>query len=142
MRTDLGPLGVFECALEQCAHDAGLNELPIGFGRGRERADFAFVQLEDSGFFKEMPVEMFDLVFAETAAPRHFGKKFFERFGEMLRIIDALFENFRDNVRREQPSIFSEETKHNAVEKPSDAEILSLRNRMFPARLRVSELDR
>src|SRR5207302_6968156 len=133
----LRTLRAFECALEERARDPGLDELPIGFGRGGERADFFFVQLQDGGFFKKMAVEMFDLVFAESSAGCHRRKKVFERFGEMFGIVRAGLENVLDHTRGKQAGVLSEETKDDAIEKAGDAQVLALSDGMFLARFRI-----
>ena len=142
VRADLRALGAFERALEECAHDTRLDELPIRFGRSGERADFFFVQLKDGCFFEKMTVEMLDLIFAESAASRHRGKKFLERFGEMFGIVHAAFENLGHDARRKQAGVFGEETKDDAVEESRDAQVLSLRDGMFLARLSVGQFNR
>src|SRR6266487_7032550 len=115
MRADLRTLVRIETALKKVAHNTGLNELPVCFDRSSERTHLFFVQLKNSGFFKKMTVEMPNLVRAETTACRHRREQFLERFGEMLRIIDARFENLGDKICRKQPCVFGEEAKDDAV---------------------------
>src|SRR5437762_1996089 len=89
-----------ETALEKIPHDAGLDELPVGFACDGEFANFLFGQLKHSRLFEKMAIEMANLVWAERASLRHFLEKIFEHFGEMCRIIDARFEDLGDNIFR------------------------------------------
>jgi len=77
-----------EPALEKITHDAGLDELPIGFACDGEFADFLFGQLKNSRLFEEMTIEMANLMWAERASTCHSLEKILEYLGEMRRIID------------------------------------------------------
>src|SRR5438046_10573624 len=85
-------------ALKKLSHDAGLEELPIGFACDSELANFLFSQLKHRRLFEQMAIEMTNLVRTERAALRHFSKQIFEHFGEMRWIIDARFKNFGHHV--------------------------------------------
>src|SRR2546427_12059160 len=100
MRAKLRAVVRIEAALEKISHDAGLDELPIGFACDGKLANLLSGQLEHGRLFEQMTIEMTDLVRAERPAPRHFSKQIFEHFGKMRRIIDAHFENFGDDVLR------------------------------------------
>src|SRR5207245_3881302 len=108
MRAKLRAVIGIKAALEKISHDAGLDELPVGFACECELANFLFAQLKDSCLFEEMAIEMANLVGAESAALRHFAKQIFKHFGEMCWIIDARFEDVRDDVLRQQSCVFGE----------------------------------
>src|SRR5438552_2208215 len=72
------------------------------------------------------PLEMANLVRAERAAPRHFSKQIFEYFGKMRRIIDACFENFGDDVLRQQSCVFGKKAEDDSIEETRDAQIFAL----------------
>src|SRR5438874_11805552 len=91
MRAKLRAVIGIEPALEKISHDAGLDELPIGFACDSEVPNFLFSQLKHSRLFEKMAIEMANLVRAKRAALRHFSKQIFEDFGVMCRIIDARF---------------------------------------------------
>src|ERR1035437_6755342 len=74
-----------------------------------------------------MPVETADFVFAEKAARRHHAEQLFDGFGKMLRLLQRAFENFREQIFRQQARVFGKETEDDAIEKPGDAKIFLLR---------------
>lgn len=142
MRAELRALVGIEAALEEITHDAGLDELPVGFAGNGELGDFFFGQFKDGGVFEEMTVEVANLVRAEGAAGRHLREEVFEDFGEMRGIIDAVLENLSNGMLREQAGVFGEEAKDDAIEEAGDAEVLALRDLELGVGTRVEQLDR
>src|SRR5207253_1384016 len=100
MRAKLRAVIGIEPALEKISHDAGLDELPIGFACDSELANFLFSQLKHSRLFEKMAIKMANFVRPECASLCHFLEKILKHFGEMCRIIDARFEDVRDDVLR------------------------------------------
>ena len=142
MRAKLRPLAGVKAALEQVAHDAWLDVLPVCGGGGGQRPDFVRCEFKYRGIVEKMPVEMADFVKAKPSAFRHAAEKVFQRFRKSLRIIEADFADFRKDIRRKQAGILREKTEHKAVEKPGDAKIFLLRNVMLLARFRVAQFNR
>src|SRR5436309_10880172 len=100
MRAKLRAMVGIEATLEEVFHNAGLDELPIGFACDSELTYFLFSQLKHSRLFEQMAIEMTNLVRTERAGLRHFSKQIFEHFGEMHRVIEARLENVGDDVLR------------------------------------------
>src|SRR5207247_7303174 len=126
MRAKLRAVVRIEPALEKISHDAGLDELPICFACDGEFANLLFSQLKYGRLFKEMAVEMANLVRSEGAALRHFSKQIFEHLGEMCRVIDTRLEDVGDDVLRQQSRVFGKKAEDDSIEETSDAQILAL----------------
>ena len=137
MRAKLRAVVGIKSALEKITHDAGLDELPVGFTCDGELTNFRFGQLKDSRLFEEMAIEMANLVGAESAALRHSLEKILEHFGEMRRIIDARFEDVGDDVLRQQSCVFGEKAEDDAIEETRDSQIFALGNGKLAARSSV-----
>src|SRR6266542_2619096 len=128
---ELGALIFVEGAFEERAHDAGFNELPVGFAGGGELAQFGFGEFKDAGFLKEVAVEMTNFVFAKGAAGGHDGEQLFERLGKELRIVNPGLGNFRKKMFWQQAGVLGKETKDDAIQKTGDAKIFLLRDVHF-----------
>src|SRR6266516_958792 len=126
MRAELRAVIGIEPALEKISHDAGLDELPIGFTCDSELANFLFSQLKHRRLFEQMAIEMTNLVRTERAALRHFSKQIFEHFDKMRRIIDARLENLGDDIFRQQSRVFGKKAEDDSIEKTRDAQIFAL----------------
>ena len=141
MRAKLRAVIGIEPALEKISHDAGLDELPIGFACDSELANFLFSQLKHRRLFEQMAIEMTNLVRTERAALRHFSKQIFEHFGEMCRIIDACFENFGHHVLRQESRVFGKKAEDDSIEKTRDAQIFALSDGKLAPRIRIDQLN-
>src|ERR1017187_2080509 len=75
-----------------------------------------------------MPVKIADFIFAIKSAPGHDTKQLFDSFGKMLRLLQRTFENFHENIFRQQAGVLGKETKDDAIQKTGDAEIFLLRD--------------
>ena len=73
-----------------------------------------------------MAVEMADFVFAKHPAFRHHLEQTFARGGELLIVVQRGFDDFREQARRQKAAVFSEETKHDAIQETGNAEIFAL----------------
>ncbi|MGA2177761.1 MAG: hypothetical protein ABSH38_22525 [Verrucomicrobiota bacterium] len=141
MRAQLRALAVIHGALKERAHDAGFNELPVGFAGVGQLFQFIFGDFKNGRILEKMPVEMADFVFAESATPGHDFEKCFERFGEVAQIVEAGLEQFSEKFFRQQSGVLGKETKDDAVEKAGDAKVFLLRDRNFGAALGVGQFD-
>ena len=141
VRAELGTLGGVERALEERAHDARLDKLPVGLTRIGELAQFLPGELKDGEILEEVAVEMANPVFAERAAGGHDGEETFERDGEVVRVVEAALEQVGEKIFRQQAGVLGEKTKDEAVEEAADAEIFSLGKIHLGAGLRVGEFD-
>src|SRR5439155_3915959 len=121
MRAKLRAVVGIKPALKKITHDAGLDELPVGFACDRELTNFLFGQLKHSRLFEEMAIEMANLVGPKCASLRHSLEKILEHFGEMRWIIDARFENVGDDVLRQQSRVFGEKAEDDAIEETRDS---------------------
>jgi hypothetical protein len=142
MRAELRALVRVEPALEQISHDAGLDELPVGFAGDGELADFFFRQLEDGGVFEEVPVEVTNLVRPEGAAFRHGAEQILQHLCEVRGIVHAILEDVGGDAFRKQAGVLREKTEDNAIKKPGDAEVLLLRHRQLAAGAGVEKFGR
>jgi len=80
-----------------------------------------------------MAVEVANLVFAERAAFGHDFEKLFERFGEVVEVVNAGLEQGAEKMFGQQACVFREEAKDDAIEKACDAEVFALREIHFRA---------
>ena len=141
MRAKLRALLRFQGAFKQRAHDAGFNKLPVGFARIGKLAQFGFGEFKDAGFFKQMPVEITNLVFAKRAAFGHDREKFFQRLGKQFRVINSGFGNLGEKSFRQKAGVLGKETKDNAIQKAGDAQIFLLRDVHFRTVFGVGKFD-
>src|SRR5205823_2648408 len=141
MRAKLRAVIGIKAALKKITHDAGLDELPVGFACDRELTNFLFGQLKHSRLFEEMAIEMANLVGPKCASLRHSLEKIFEHLGEMCRILDARFENVGDDALRQQSCVFGKKAEDNSIEETRDAQIFALGDGKFLARARIDQLD-
>src|SRR5436309_13226299 len=91
MRAKLRAVIGIEPALEKISHDAGLDELPIGFACDSELANFLFSQLKHRRLFEQMAIEMTNLVRTERAALGIFWKKILNNSGKWAGLSEPCF---------------------------------------------------
>src|ERR1043166_1907090 len=58
----------------------------------------------------------------------HGAERFFEPFGKEMRVVQASLRDFGEDVARQQPGVFGEKAKHDAIKEARDAEVFSLRD--------------
>ena len=97
-------------------------------------AQLGFREFKDGGFLKKMAIEITDFVFAKRAAPGHDRKKFFQGFGKQFWVVNAGLGNVGEQIFRQKAGVFRKEAKHDAIQKPGDAQIFPLREIHFLAR--------
>src|SRR2546425_4057816 len=141
LRAELAAVLKIQGAFKERAHDAGLNELPVGKARFRELPQLIFGEFKNRGFLEQMAVEMADFVFAEWAPFGHDFEKLFECFGKVMKIVHAGLEHLAEKLPWQQAGVFGEETEHDAIQEAGDAEVFALRETHFRAGLRISQLD-
>ena len=126
LRAEGGPLVGVQATGKEGAHDAGLDELPVGFGGFGQGAALVIVQLEDGGVLEEVAVEVANLVLAEHAALGHRPKQGFEGVGELVRVIQGNPGDVGEELLGQQAGVLGEEAEDQAVEEAGNAEVLAL----------------
>src|ERR1019366_4330438 len=130
-----------ERALEQRAHDGGLDKLPVRFRRVRQEADVVIRHFKHRYIFEQMSVEMANLSMSKHATLGHHPEKLLQRFIEFLFAFQTHLRDFREKILGQQAGIFREKTKHDAIEKTRDAQVLLLRHLQLTPGERVFEFD-
>src|SRR5439155_10241803 len=134
VRAELRALLRLNSALKQRAHDARLNELPVGFGGFRELGDFSLGQFKDGRFLEQVAVEVASCLGAEVPPFGHDAEKFFQQFGKQARVFQTGLGHLGKQFRRQQAGVVCKQAKYDAVEKAGYAEIFFLSNAKFFAR--------
>ena len=114
-------------AFKQRAHDAGLDELPVRFGRvGQDARNSASVSSKTVESSNRWPLKWRILSLPNVPPLAMTAKSFSSVFGKMFRVVNAGLGNFREQVFRQQAGVLGKETKDDAIEEPGDAEIFLL----------------